>query len=89
VRYGYDGANHLKAEKGASNPDFAFDPAKWIVCSRCERACEEMQGTFALMIDGRGFASHVTAGTNQHFLDSECGTSRRTSFFAGLSSRRP
>jgi formate dehydrogenase major subunit len=72
VRYGYDGANHLAAEKDTSNPYFTFDPAKCIVCSRCVRACEEVQGTFALTIDGRGFASVVSAGQNEDFLDSEC-----------------
>src|SRR5262245_60518597 len=51
VRYGYTGANHLGAETDESNPYFAFDPAKCIVCSRCVRACEEVQGTFALTID--------------------------------------
>ena len=35
---------------------------KCIVCSRCVRACEEVQGTFALTIDGRGFDSRVAAG---------------------------
>ena len=72
VRYGYDGANHLKAEKDQSNPYFTFDPSKCIVCSRCVRACEEVQGTFALTIDGRGFASHVAAGMDEPFLGSEC-----------------
>ena len=72
VRYGYDGENHLVAEKDKSNPYFTFDPAKCIVCSRCVRACEEVQGTFALTIDGRGFASHVSAGQDEGFLDSEC-----------------
>jgi formate dehydrogenase major subunit len=72
VRYGYDGENHLGAEKDESNPYFTFDPSKCIVCSRCVRACEEVQGTFALTIDGRGFASHVSAGIDQDFIDSEC-----------------
>ncbi|HMK67241.1 MAG TPA: formate dehydrogenase subunit alpha, partial [Stellaceae bacterium] len=72
VRYGYGGENHLGAEKDASNPYFTFDPAKCIVCSRCVRACEEVQGTFALTIDGRGFASHVAAGMDEDFLNSEC-----------------
>ena len=72
VRYGFDGANHLQAEKDESNPYFTFDPSKCIVCSRCVRACEEVQGTFALTIDGRGFASTVSAGTNEAFMDSEC-----------------
>ncbi|MBA4098329.1 MAG: formate dehydrogenase subunit alpha [Rhodospirillum sp.] len=72
VRYGYEGANHLTSEKDTSNPYFTFDPAKCIVCSRCVRACEEVQGTFALTIDGRGFASVVSPGQKQDFLDSEC-----------------
>ena len=72
VRYGYDGENHLGQEKDESNPYFTFDPSKCIVCSRCVRACEEVQGTFALTIDGRGFAFHVSAGMNEDFLDSEC-----------------
>ena len=72
VRYGYEGANHFDAEKDTSNPYFTFDPTKCIVCSRCVRACEEVQGTFALTIDGRGFASKVAASQDQPFLDSEC-----------------
>src|SRR5215470_11268816 len=72
VRYGYDGDNHLGQKKDESNPYFTFDPSKCIVCSRCVRACEEVQGTFALTIDERGFASHVSAGMNEDFLDSEC-----------------
>ena len=35
------------------------------------RACEEVQGTYALTIDGRGFESKVSAG-NKDFMDSEC-----------------
>ncbi|WP_417320519.1 formate dehydrogenase subunit alpha [Emcibacter sp.] len=72
VRYGYDGENHLEAEKDESNPYFTFDPSKCIVCSRCVRACEEVQGTFALTIGGRGFDSHVSAGAEQSFLESDC-----------------
>src|ERR1039458_4624953 len=71
VRYGYAGKNHLNSEKDESNPYFTFDPAMCIVCSRCVRACEEVQGTFALNIDGRGFASMVSAG-DKPFIESEC-----------------
>ncbi len=72
VRYGMDGDNHLSAEKDESNPYFTFDPAKCIVCSRCVRACEEIQGTFALSITDRGFGSKVSAGMDETFLASEC-----------------
>ncbi len=63
---------HLDAVKDESNPYFSFDPSKCIVCSRCVRACEETQGTFALTIDGRGFDSKVSPSQNQLFMDSEC-----------------
>ena len=72
VRYGYDGANHLEAVKDESNPYFTFDPAKCIVCSRCVRACDEVQGTLALTISGRGFESKVSASIDEKFIDSEC-----------------
>jgi len=72
VRYGFDGENHLDAEMDASNPYFTFDPSKCIVCSRCVRACDEVQGTFALTIQGRGFESKVSASVGESFLDSEC-----------------
>jgi formate dehydrogenase major subunit len=72
VRYGYDGENHLKQGKDESNPYFTFDASKCIVCSRCVRACEEVQGTFALTIQARGFESKVSAGVAEKFIDSEC-----------------
>ena len=72
VRYGFDGENHLEAVLDESNPYFTFDPSKCIVCSRCVRACDEVQGTFALTIEGRGFESKVSASVGESFLDSEC-----------------
>ncbi len=72
VRYNPAGENHLNSVKDESNPYFTFDPSKCIVCSRCVRACEETQGTFALTIDGRGFDSKVSPSQNQPFMDSEC-----------------
>ena len=71
VRYGYEGKNHLASPTDYSNPYFNFDESKCIVCSRCVRACEEVQGTFALTIEGRGFDSKVSPG-GKDFLSSEC-----------------
>ena len=71
VRYGMDGLNHLAAPKDESNPYFTFEASKCIVCSRCVRACDEVQGTFALTITGRGFDSKVAAGPTD-FFGSEC-----------------
>ena len=83
ARYGYEGENHVFAKMdGAANdlwlakdetiPYFTYDPSKCIVCNRCMRACEEVQGTFALTISGRGFESRVSPGMNEDFLKSEC-----------------
>ncbi len=85
VRY-EAGENHFETRAGAggetnphyipkddSNPYFTYDPAKCIVCSRCVRACEEVQGTFALTIEGRGFDSRVSPGmAGDDFLSSDC-----------------
>ncbi|WP_375202806.1 formate dehydrogenase subunit alpha [Hyphococcus sp.] len=71
VRYGYEGENHTKLAKDVSNPYFEYDPSKCIVCSRCVRACDEVQGTLALTIEGRGFNSRVAVG-GANFFDSEC-----------------
>lgn len=70
VRYA-GGSNHANDPIDQSNPYFTYDPSKCIVCSRCVRACEEVQGTFALTIDGRGFASRVATGA-EDFFASEC-----------------
>ena len=66
-------ANPQWMAKDDSNPYFSYDPSKCIVCSRCVRACEEVQGTFALTIEGRGFDSRVSPGmVGDDFLSSEC-----------------
>jgi formate dehydrogenase major subunit len=72
VRYGYDGAKHPNPGLDESNPYFTYEPGKCIVCSRCVRACEEVQGTFALTIAGRGFGSVVSPGMEESFFSSEC-----------------
>ncbi len=72
VRYAAD-ATHLGQTKDHSNPYFDFDPSKCIACSRCVRACDEVQGTLALTVQGRGFDSKISAGlSSDNFLGSEC-----------------
>ena len=55
-----------------SNPFFSFDASKCIVCSRCIRACDDIQATHALSIDGRGFDSRIIAGADETFMESDC-----------------
>ena len=62
---------HLDLVKDESNPYFTFDSTECIVCNRCVRACDEVQGTFALTIENRGFEARVSSsGTS--FIESEC-----------------
>ncbi len=75
VRYGSGveaGANHMDLPTDSSNPYFDFEASKCIACSRCVRACDEVQGTLALTIEGRGFDSKVAAGAGGSFFDSDC-----------------
>lgn len=75
VRYGYEGDNHFTGEflgKDESNPYFTYEQSKCIVCSRCVRACDEVQGTMALTVSGRGFLSRIAAGMKEDFFESEC-----------------
>jgi formate dehydrogenase major subunit len=72
IRYPEEVLTHLAAPKDESNPYFTFDPSRCIVCSRCVRACDDIQGTFALTIEGRGFASRMVAGIDEGYLNSEC-----------------
>ena len=66
-------AHHVDdgAALDTSNPYFDYDPQACIVCSRCVRACADIQGTFALTVEGRGFDSRIVPGPTD-FLGSEC-----------------
>jgi len=55
-----------------SHPYLVFRHELCISCGRCVRACDEVQGTFALAATGRGFGSNVVAGLDQGFRESAC-----------------
>ncbi|MGQ0696171.1 MAG: formate dehydrogenase subunit alpha [Nitrospiraceae bacterium] len=62
IRY-HDGVHeHRAAVRDDSNPFFTFDNAVCISCARCVRACDEIQGTHALTMMGRGFWVFPVAG---------------------------
>lgn len=65
------GPNPRYIPKDTSNPYFSYDPAKCILCMRCVRACEEVQGTFALTVMGRGFDARISPAAPD-FLSSDC-----------------
>jgi len=43
----------------ASNPAIAFDPGKCILCTRCVRACREVQGNDVIGLAGRGARASI------------------------------
>lgn len=71
VRYP-DGKNHLDRPKDQSHPYMTSDLSKCIMCYRCVRACDEVQGQLVLSVMGRGFDSQIIKGMNQSFMESDC-----------------
>lgn len=71
VRYP-EGKNHLDREKDLSHPYMTSDLSKCIMCYRCVRACDEVQGQLVLSITGRGFDSKIIKGMDQSFMESDC-----------------
>jgi len=66
------GAHHLDREKDLSHPYMTSDLSKCINCSRCVRACDEVQGQFVLSMHGRGFDARIIKGMDTSFADSPC-----------------
>jgi formate dehydrogenase major subunit len=56
----------------ARHPYLVFQHELCISCGRCVRACDEVQGAFALTATGRGFNANVAAGMGAGFSDSTC-----------------
>ncbi|HNL39516.1 MAG TPA: formate dehydrogenase subunit alpha, partial [Saprospiraceae bacterium] len=67
-----EGKNHLDRQKDLSHPYMTSDMSKCIMCYRCVRACDEVQGQFVLGVEGRGFDSRIIKGIDQSFLESDC-----------------
>lgn len=49
----------------ASHERYVMDHNRCILCSRCNRVCDEVEGAHALDTAGRGINSRVIAGMNQ------------------------
>ena len=67
----YVGERHAYA-KDDRHPYIKVDMNECIVCGRCVRACDEIQGTFALSYAGRGWGTRIVAGVDTGFSDSAC-----------------
>jgi predicted molibdopterin-dependent oxidoreductase YjgC len=67
----WPGAAHA-AEEDLRHPYLALRHELCISCGRCVRACDEVQGAFALTATGRGFEANVAAGLDAGFAESTC-----------------
>ena len=59
-------------EQDLRHPYLALRHELCISCGRCVRACDEVQGAFALTATGRGFEANIAAGMDQGFRESTC-----------------
>ena len=67
----WPGPTHA-AQDDLRHPYLALQHELCISCGRCVRACDEVQGAFALTATGRGFSANITAGLDSGFEDSTC-----------------
>lgn len=67
----WQGEQHQPA-RDERHPYLVLQHELCISCGRCIRACDEIQGAFALTATGRGFEANVTAGLDAGFADSTC-----------------
>jgi predicted molibdopterin-dependent oxidoreductase YjgC len=54
------------------NPFVWVDLNKCILCTRCIRACAEVQGRFVWGLSDRGYEAHIVAGVDEPMLDARC-----------------
>jgi iron-only hydrogenase group A len=59
-------------EKDVSSPSIIRDPEKCILCGRCVRVCEEIQGVGAIDFVGRGCKAYVGTAFGQGLNLSSC-----------------
>lgn len=69
VEYGID---HLRAaytwpshEVDGSHPFFVLDPNRCVLCTRCVRTCDEVEGAHVWDVANRGLESRLVAGLDQ------------------------
>jgi formate dehydrogenase major subunit/formate dehydrogenase alpha subunit len=54
------------------NPFLWVDFNKCILCTRCVRACAEIQGRFVWGVGQRGHETRIIAGADSHLLEARC-----------------
>jgi predicted molibdopterin-dependent oxidoreductase YjgC len=68
----WQGKVHEPRPADRRHPYLVLQHELCISCGRCVRACDEVQGAFALTATGRGFSANITAGLDSGFEASSC-----------------
>jgi len=55
-----------------ANPFMEFDPQMCIICTRCQRACDEKRHTGAITLSGKGFDARIAFGAGGAIHESNC-----------------
>ena len=66
------GGDRLERGTDDSHPFVKLDRDLCIACARCVRICDELQGTFALTMLGRGYETVVAPGSGGTWAESDC-----------------
>jgi len=59
----------------ASHKDYVYDPNRCILCTRCVRVCDEIEGAHALDIAGRGIDAKIIHDMDEPWSESQNCTS--------------
>ena len=62
---------HPKLEVDASHRRFVADHNRCILCTRCIRVCEEIEGAHTWDLHGRGVGTHIISDLNQPWGESD------------------
>jgi formate dehydrogenase alpha subunit len=70
----YEGIKKLAypTEVDESNPFFKLDRRRCVLCTKCVRICEEVQGVGALELSGYGFSTKVSGVGGKGIRDTAC-----------------
>ncbi len=63
---------HLQPPADRANPYMEFDPQMCIICTRCQRACEEKRHTGAITLGGKGWETRIAFGAGGPIHESNC-----------------
>jgi predicted molibdopterin-dependent oxidoreductase YjgC len=61
---------HPEADR--ANPFLEFDPQMCIICTRCQRACNEIRHTGAITLSGKGWDTRIAFGAGGPIHESNC-----------------